>query len=295
MLARKKVKNITRDCLRFVLSKSMYIDLRFFFTHRYWGNFKNPRTFSEKLISRKLNCYPGDYSGYVDKFQVRQYVKSILGDEFLIPLLAKFDSIEPRKFIDLPNSFVIKTSNGGGGENVRIVRDKKSEDLPSLSMAFNSYLKEKIGSKIDENFYDVHKPYILIEKLLLDSETNSPPSDFKVHVFRAGGKYKILLQVDVGRFEEHKRSLFDENLSRVNISIQPKYKPIDINFQFPENIRELIDKAKILAKPFNYVRVDMYSVNGKIYFGELTFCHGSGWEKISSYEDDLLLGSFWMD
>ncbi len=275
--------------MRAMLGREGYIWLRFLVTHKYFPDFNNPRTFSEKIIYRKLHDDPNIYSKLVDKYKVREYVDKVIGKEHLIPLIKVCDNISPKDFEDIPESFVIKTSNGGGGEHVLIVEDKSKLQLLDVCNKFNSYIQQDIGSKIDEYFYDIEKPVIIFEELIKHNN-GSYPSDYKIHIF---GSEKVIIQVDTNRFEDHCRSLFDENLKRLEFSIQPKYKPVDSAYEFPSNIVDLISKAKSLSKGFKYVRVDMYSVESKIYFGELTFCHGSGWEPIKPKEKDFSLGNLW--
>lgn len=290
---RKSIKNKIRDILRFILGVKGYTVVRFILTHMYIPCLDNPRSFSEKIITRKFSPDSANFSPLVDKYLVREYVSKKVGNEYLVPLIKVVEFLTPSDFEDLPNSFVIKTSNGGGGENVLIVENKSQLDIHSVCTKFNSYLKEKIGSKIDEYFYDLSSPTILIEKLLLNKD-GLIPSDYKFHVF-SNDSNNLIIQIDEDRFTNHKRSLFDENLQRLNFSIQPKYAPVADNYQFPNNILDMINLAKCLADEFKYVRVDLYNVDGKVYFGELTFCHGSGWEPISPKEADFMLGSYWKE
>ncbi|WP_246850657.1 ATP-grasp fold amidoligase family protein [Vibrio crassostreae] len=287
---RKFLKYLVRDWLRLVLGRVNYVKLRFVLTHGYRCDLENPKTWNEKIQYRKLNTPPEKFSKFVDKFEVRKYVSDKIGIGYLIPLIAKFKIISPSDFDDLPNQFVIKTSNGGGGENVKIVYDKNNEDLKNLSEQFNGYLSNKIGSKIDELFYDIEEPYILIEKLMLD-KNGQLPCDYKCHIFN-NETCKVFVQVDQGRFVNHCRSIYDENGLAQDFKIQPKYNVIP-DFDFPENFSQLINQAKILASEFDYVRVDMYLINGCVFFGEMTFCHGSGWEPVYPRESDKVLGSYW--
>ncbi len=265
--------------------------------HKYYPDFIYPDTFSEKIFARKLDKESLKFSCYVDKYTVREYVKETIGEEYLIPLISKTTHVTPDFFHNAPNKFVIKTSNGGGGENVKVVLDKsKLTDLNALSSQFNRYLKIKIGKKIDENFYDLETPQVLMEELLMHKD-GSLPSDYKLHIFQGddSNQEKVIIQVDSDRFSNHKRSLYLESLEKLSFAIQPKYESIADSYEFPINMPELISLAKKLAKPFKYVRVDMYNVDGKVYFGELTFCHGSGWEPLSSKDADVLLGSYWKE
>lgn len=289
----KKFKNHIRDSLRFILGKRNYTRIRFYIVHGYFLNLNSPRTFSEKIIARKFDEKSIEYSSFVDKFVVREYVSNKIGNEFLIPLITKTYNLKAEDFNELPDSFVLKTSNGGGGENVLIVEDKSRLDLDKICNQFNDYLKVKIGSAIDEEFYDVEEPCILIEKLMKHND-GSYPSDYKFHIFNRKNEIPVVfIQVDTDRFNNHKRSIFNEMLEIQSFNIQPKYKSVDCNYIFPNNMEKLIDISKQLASEFSYVRIDMYNIDGKIYFGEMTFCHGSGWEPISSMSADMMLGNLW--
>ncbi|MEQ5754924.1 ATP-grasp fold amidoligase family protein [Providencia rettgeri] len=288
----KNKKHILRDTLRFLLGKKGYTYLRFIITHHYFPSFKKPKTFSEKIIYRKFNTEPSSLSLYVDKYTVRQYVEDTIGKEYLIPLIKKCNYIKPEDFDSLPNSFVIKTSNGGGGNNVLLVEDKSKLNIIEICDRFNSYISMKVGAPIDELFYDIEKPYIIFEEMIKHADGRLP-SDYKIHIFNNNSKTNIFIQVDTDRFGNHKRSIYDESLKLQPFKIQPKYDPVESNYNFPDNMDKLILLSKSLSKNFHYVRVDMYNVDRKIYFGEMTFCHGSGWEPISPKSADLLLGKLW--
>ncbi len=288
---KKIIKYLTRDMMRLFLGRKGYTYIRFILTHGYFPSLKSPRSFSEKIIYRKFNTEASILSKFVDKYTVRKFVKKTIGTEYLIPLIKIKSSISPKDFDDLPTSFVMKTSNGGGGENVLLVEDKSKLDLDEICFRFNEYLKIKVGHIVDEHFYDIETPQIIFEKLIKHRD-GTYPSDYKLHVFN-GQKPKIIVQVDADRFGNHKRSLYDENLKRLDFNIQPKYDSIADTYEFPSNMDALISVSKNLSEQFKYVRVDLYNVDGKIYFGELTFCHGSGWEPLSTKEADYLLGSYW--
>lgn len=291
---KNKLKYLMRDFIRFLIRPRGYTYLRFLITHKYIPNFRQPKAFSEKLIVRKFTVEPSKLSKFVDKFTVREHVKKTIGEQYLIPLIKNVTYLKVSDFDNLPNSFVMKTSNGGGGENVLIVENKADLDLEKICKKFNAFLEIKVGNIVDEHFYDIELPRVIFEKLI-KHEDGSYPSDFKLHIFQ--GKVecdeKVIVQVDADRFENHKRSLYTEDLKLLNYNIQPKYDTLGSNYQFPDNMKTLIKLAKQLASPFRYVRVDMYNVDGVIYFGELTFCHGSGWEPMSSKGVDKLWGQYW--
>ncbi|MGO3810421.1 MAG: ATP-grasp fold amidoligase family protein [Proteus vulgaris] len=290
MYFENKVKYFARDFVRFLLPKKVYIILRFFITHGYYPNLISPKTLNEKIQSRKLYDDPANYSKLADKLQVRQYVRDTIGGNFLVPLLLSTQKLELSQFNDIPAKFVIKSSNGGGGVNVKVILDKDNVDLNSLCDEFNGYLDLMPGKGIDELFYDIEIPTVLVEKLL-ENKDNSALLDYKFHVFNNGEL--ILLQINSEYNTPNcTKTLYDLNGDKYHIQFS-EYKKGPSSIHLPQDFSRMVDIATLLSKPFNYVRVDLFNVDGEIYFGEMTFCPASGWDKFGSYEDDLYLGSFW--
>lgn len=288
----RKLKTIVRDSLRLVLGRYLYTWLRFVITHRYIPNFKHPRSMNEKIIHRKFYDDPKKYSKYTSKYTVREYVKEAIGEEYLIPLYKAKSFITPADFDELPDSFVIKTSNGGGGNNVQIVKNKADLNLQDVCNRFNNYLKIKAGKGTDELFYDLEEPLILFEKLLLDT-TGSIPPDYKFNIIKTESEPYIFIQVDEDRFTTHRRSFFDELENRLPWCWNGNYQEVSSGFPLPANLPEMCNIAKVLAAPFSYVRVDLYTDGRNIYFGELTFCQGSGFEAFTEKKVDFELGALW--
>ncbi|ADO82175.1 ATP-grasp fold amidoligase family protein [Ilyobacter polytropus] len=292
MRLKRMLKNVIRDSLRMVMPKLWYLKLRFYLTHGYRLNLKKSKTWNEKIQYRKLNCDSEFLSNFTDKIVVRDYVKEIIGEEYLIPLLGYYEKITPKDIENLPKSFVIKTSNGSGGENIKVIWDKNKEDIIKLCKQFNKYLDMKIGHKIDELYYDVKRPRILVEKLMLD-ENGNIPMDLKFHTFVNGGKPSYIIQVDLSRFEDHSRDWYGENWELLDL--KQTYKRSNEILSEPKKFNQMKEIAHKLVKNFNYCRVDLYNLDGEIYFGELTFCHGSGWEKIEPREWDYKMGEMWYE
>lgn len=289
---KKKLKWLVRDTTRFLLGKKGYVYIRFLFTHRYWGNFKKPLTWNEKIQYRKLYEDPNLFSKLADKYHVRAYVSQTIGDEYLIPLIARFDNISNDDFISLPNKFVLKTSNGGGGENVKVILNKNKEDVQYLSSLYNSYLLEKIGSKIDELFYDIEDPSILVEELI-ENLDGSTLLDYKFHIFKNESGIKVLLQINSNYKKENEtKTLYNTDGIRSEIQfVGYDYGPEKL--PLPENFALMIELAIKLSGDLSYSRVDLYNVDGRIYFGEITLCPASGWDRLNDKEYDKLLGSYW--
>lgn len=248
---------------------------------------------NEKIIHRKFYDDPKKYSRYTSKYTAREYVKETIGEEFLIPLYKAKSFITPADFDDLPDSFVIKTSNGGGGNNVQIVKNKTDLNLQDVCNRFNGYLKIKAGKGTDELFYDLEEPLILFEELL---EPNfSELRDFKWQVFGASSNNpKLFLQIDTNKLivkSNYKRSIFDESGNRLSYQ-WGRYRPVE-DFTVPNEFEVMKKLALLLASPFKYVRVDLFLVDNRIYFSELTFCNDSGFGAFSDKKYDFELGALW--
>ncbi len=251
-------------------------------------NLNNPSRFNEKIQLRKLNYNNPLYFLCADKYKARDYIKDKVGEKYLIPLLFVGDNIKVKDLKELPNSFVIKTNNAS--KTNLIVFDKEKETLEELVKKVNKFLKIKFWYRSFEMFYSKVSPKVIVEKLLLTKE-NKVPDDYKIHIFNNNKNSKVIIQVDSDRMNNHKRAFFSENWEELDYSLGFKKNENKINK--PDNLEEMLFVAKKLSKEFDYIRVDLYNVNGKIYFGELTFTHGSGYEKFSPDSIDLEWGRYW--
>ncbi|MFM5225744.1 ATP-grasp fold amidoligase family protein [Aeromonas veronii] len=283
---------LIRDFLRFILGSKLYTYIRFFITHRYLLNINEPQTFSEKIIHRKFRVDPVKFSKFVDKFTVRDVVRERIGEMYLVPLYFCNSSISINDFKNLPNQFVMKSSHGGGGNNVLVVDEKNDLLLDKVVSRFNGYLDIKLGSKVDELFYDIEKPSILVEKMLSNAD-GTPLLDYKFHRFGNNGDPFYLLQIN-SEYNTARctKTLYDVNGIKSEIQFAGyNYGPEKI--QLPDRFSEMIILVDKLAKGFEYVRVDLFNVEGMIYFGEMTFCPASGWDKLNTKENDIKLGQLW--
>lgn len=290
----KRLKWFARDAMRFFLGRKGYTYLRFILTHKYVPNFISPQSFSEKIIYRKFNVSPSKISPFVDKFKVRSYIESKIGKDYLIPILKDVYVLSPSDFYSLPDSFVIKTSHGGGGENVLIVTEKNKLAIDEVVQQFNRLIDVRLGSKVDELFYDIEKPRILVESLISNGD-GSPLLDYKFHRFNNDGDVVYYLQIN-SEYNTSRctKTLYDINGVKSDIQFHGyNYGPDKI--VLPENFQEMLNVVDKLASNFEYVRVDLFNVEGKIYFGELTFCPASGWDKVNTKDNDFILGNFWKE
>ena len=247
-------------------------------------DFANPRTYTQKIQWLKLYDSTPIKSQLTDKVAVREWIKDKIGEEYLIPVIGVYDHFEDIDFKSLPNQFVIKL-NHGSGWNI-VVKDKTKLDVNDAKKRIKKWMKLDFSFwSVYEMHYSPIKPRILIEKYVEDSKGKL--SDYKFLAFDGIVKY---CWMDFDRAERHKRNVYDLewNLQPWN---QYTYGNYEGTVDKPKNFEEMCRIATILSEGFNHVRIDLYNVDGKIYFGEMTFTNGSGLEKITPKEYDSMLGN----
>ncbi len=251
-------------------------------------NFKNPQTFNEKLQWKKLYDKNPLYTKCSDKYTVRDYVKNKIGEKYLIPLQLVTSKPNKINFDELKIPYIIKSNHGTS--QLIIIKEKKEINKKMIFTTCKKWLNTNLYHTTKETQYLNIPPKIIIENLLLD-ENNNIPEDYKFHCF--GGKVEFI-QVDIDRFSNHKRMIVDKNWKIKPFMHAPKKNSKSIyetgTIKKPLNLNKMIKIAENLSSEFNYVRVDLYNINGKIYFGELTFTHGSGFESFFPEKYDLIYG-----
>jgi len=251
----------------------------------YWPDIRNPKSFNEKLLHRKLFTDNNQFSVVEDKFQVRQYVADRVSDDVLPEVYYSTDNPSTIPFEELPDAFVIKPSHLSGP--IHIVDDKQSVDYELIIESCETWLDQSHGSIRGEYWYHEIEPKIIIEERLRDDESNIP-LDFKFFVFHGCVEY---IEVDIDRFENHTRRFYDRNWNPQEFGV--KY-PVGRIIDEPEQLEEMIHVAEKLGADFDFIRVDLYQPNGEcVVFGELTVAHGSGEERFTPQEYDFKLGELW--
>ena len=250
-------------------------------------NLKNPQRFTEKLQWYKMYYRNPVMHECVDKYLVREYVKNKGLEHILVPLLGKYDSIDQVDFNALPQAFILKTTHGGGGLNVAVCTDKSKLDINELKTKLQcSSAPVKPNTMGREWAYYGLKPGIVAEKLLIDGEhPEAGINDYKIFCYNGKPDYII---VDVDRYLGHKRNFSDCGWNDLHITSD--CPPANREIKKPENLDEMLDVARKLSQDFPYVRVDLYSVEGKVYFGELTFYPWSGYVQFTPDEADKRFG-----
>lgn len=270
--------------LRFLPDK-LYIQLYYFAAFKKFCNFKNPKSFNEKLQWLKLHDHNPEYINMVDKATAKEYAASIIGKQYIIPTLGIWDKFEDIDFNLLPNQFVLKCTHDSGG--VVICRDKSKFDINSARNTINKSLKQNFYYVGREWVYKKIKPRILAEQYVEDEHEHGL-SDYKFFCFNGVADCVMLC---VGRESGHtKFYFFDEewNLCRYNRSSQKIVDPI--NIAKPQNIKEMFKVAEKLSSQLKFARIDLYNANGKIYFGEITLCPNGGFDSNILPEIDLYFG-----
>lgn len=252
-----------------------YLQLFYFATTRKFINFKNPKGFNEKLQWLKVNDKRPEYSQLVDKLAVRDHIAEILGEEYLFPLLGKWESFNDIDFDSLPNQFVLKCNHDSG--STKVIKDKSAltqADFDEMNEFYTRRLNRDFFFAGREYPYKGIKPYIIAEQLMVDETTPEKSiEDYKFFCFN--GEPKVMF-IATDRATDCKFDFFDMDFNHLDlVNIHPNAdKPIEK----PEKFEEMKDLAAKLSKGMRHVRIDLYELNGKIYFGEYTFFHGGGFQ-----------------
>ena len=245
---------------------------------------ENPKTFNEKLQWLKLYDRNPTYTNLVDKYEVRKYVAKTIGEEYLIPLIGVWDKFDDIDFNKLPDQFVLKPNHTSG--DVFICKDKSKIDIFKLKKIINKWLKREYYWLHREWPYKNIKPKIICEKYMVD-ESGVQLKDYKFFCFNGEPK---AMYVATDRGIDTRFDFFDMEFN--HLPLIQHYKNSNKEIKKPIGFNEMIRLARILSKGFPHVRVDFYDINGKVYFGELTFYHLGGLEKFEPEKYDEIFGSW---
>lgn len=247
-------------------------------------NLDNPQTFNEKLQWLKLHDRRKEYIKMVDKYKVKEYVASIIGDEYIIPTIGIYKKFDEIDFDKLPKQFVMKCTHDSGG-NV-ICKDKSKLDIEEAKEKINSSLKTNYYWKWREWPYKKVRPRIIIEPYLEDKKIHEL-RDYKFFVFSGNVKLMFIASNRQGKGETY-FDFFDRDFKHLDIINGHPMNPNGV--EKPKNYEKMIELAEKLSNNVPQVRIDFYEINGKVYFGEITFYHWSGLANFEPREWDLKLG-----
>lgn len=275
--------SIVSNFLKFLPDK-LYLSLRYRCKMGQWINWDNPKTFSEKLQWLKVYNRKHEHTMMVDKYSVKKYVADLIGEEHVIPTLGVWDTTEDIQWDLLPDQFVLKTTQGVGSGGVVICRDKSAFDKDEATKALNISLKHDIYSLLREWPYKNVRSRIIAEKYIAPDNSGlaSDLSDYKFFCFNGEPLY---CQVIRDRSVEETIDFYDMDWNQMDfIGLVPMRKgEWDSSIKrgntpvvCPENLDNLKDICRKLAKGIPFIRVDLYVVGSNAYFGELTFFPASG-------------------
>jgi len=267
---------------RHFLSDKQYARFRYWLEFGRLPDLENPQRFTEKIQYIKLYQRSGLRKLAADRYRARSYVADKIGEGHLIPLLGNFDKITPEAWVKLPPAFVMKANHGSKMNH--IITDKKAEsfdDVQALTQKWQQTDYYKFGR---EWVYRDLPRTIIVESLLRDSD-GKIPNDFKFFCFH--GKVEII-QVDFDRFGKHRRNLFDREFNLLPVRLihknheKPQEKPVQL--------QQAIAIAEKLSSAFDFIRVDLFLVDGKVFFGELTNNPANGFQKFTPDSYDHYYG-----
>lgn len=251
-------------------------------------NLENPVLYTEKLQWLKLFDHRPEYTTMVDKYAVKQYVAEKIGAEYVIPLLGAWDRVEDIDFDSLPERFALKTTHDSGG--IVVCKDKDQLDIPEARRKLSRFLKR--------NYYDHNRewpyknvPHRIIAEAYMEDSRQGELRDYKFFTF--GGVPKVLY-IAQGRGLGGKTvaDFFDMEFNHLPFTIDHEMAPVPP--EKPANFELMKTLAAKLSAGTPQLRVDFYEVNGKVYFGEMTFFHCSGMERFHPEEWDRIFGD-WVD
>jgi hypothetical protein len=272
---------------------------------------QNSKTFNGKLAKKMLSDHSDRVTLVADKLRVRDFVEEQIGPEYLTKLYQVVDSPNDINWENLPNRFVVKVNHGSGG--IFIVGNFLNPEVlplfllkgnwPRYLLNYSEFNSRRISrllrqlvrksyfylpNKFPEWAYVQIKPKILIEEYLEQSDQRHPPSDFKFFCFN--GVCKVI-QLDSDRFTKHTRQMLDPGWNLLPFSFT--YPNSGITPDKPKNLEHMIEIAERLAGGFDFIRVDLFNIDGKVYFGELTNYPESALGVFDPNEWNYKLGEFW--
>ena len=282
-----KLATIKRELFFYIKSDHNFKVKTFKKTHGRLPNLETPSSFSEKLLWSSENYRDSRFVWYADKYLVRQHVKKTIGEKYLIPIYDVIDDPNKLCLDKYPNRFVLNATHGSN--MVILCNDKSTFDVKKAKRSVKSWLKENYYHQLREWHYNYIKPRVMVMEHI-GAKDGTAPLDYKFFCFNGE---PAIVTLDIDRFGDvSKRNVYNLDWNLIpDVSLT---RPVDLDniYPKPENFDEMKSIVKVLARGFEHVRVDLYNVDGKIYFGELTFLHAAAGilGKITPYSYNEELG-----
>ena len=269
------------NCLK-IISTKPYLKLVYKIKTGKKLNLKQPVGFNEKLNWLKVNRQQATYTDLVDKIKVREYVRKKTGEDICFPLLGVWEKYDDIDFNALPEQFVLKCNHDSG--SVKIIKNKSQINHKELSVFFKNRLKMNPYVFGREYPYKNVKPMIMAERFMVPEGANDI-EDYKFFCFN--GKPEIMF-IATDRSMDVKFDFFDMNFNHIDIeNIHPQSGNI---IEKPASFEKMKELASKLSEGMPFVRIDLYEIEGKVYFGEFTFFHGGGFWLFKPDEWERKLG-----
>ena len=279
------------------LPDKQYLSLRYRCQMGDWIDWKNPKTFSEKMQWLKVYNRKKEYTTMVDKFAVKKYVAEQIGEDYIIPTLGVWDKFDEIDWDTLPHNFVLKTTHSGGSCGVVICRDKSKFDKESATKKLKSSLNSDIYCAYREWPYKNLRKRIIAEKLMTNIECGETDlADYKFYCFNGEPKYCQVIRnrhtketidfYDIRWQHQDFIGLIPNNQNGSNSNIQNGSTPVSC----PVVLNEMIEICRKLSIDIPFLRVDLYVIDGRVYFGEITFYPASGFGQFRPIEWQNTLG-----
>lgn len=283
------------------LPDGLYISCKYFYHEHRFPNLFAPKGFNEKIQWLKLHDRKKEYATFVDKHEVKKYVSDTIGAEYVITEYGVWDSFDDINFDKLPNKFVLKTTHDCGG--VLVCKNKAKLNISEAKKFIDSHLNTSYYEEGREWPYKLVKPRIIAEELLVDPKISECSEfekkadglvDYKFYCFNGEPKFLYIAFANIINGEKH------DLLSFLNMDwtaapfYRKDHKAFPIKIEKPACFNEMVDISRKLSKGIPFVRVDLYEINGRIYFSELTLSPGSGFGCFYPKEWEKKIGE-WID
>ena len=291
-LHENKIKRFFAQSVRGIIklfSPTLYVKCQYRYITHHKLNLKNPIRYTEKLQYLRLKVYPKNdlVSKCASRDGVREYLKEINEEDKLIPIFGIYDRFDDIDFSSLPDQFVMKCTHASGFNY--LVKNKDELDIKKLRKMFNKFLNTDYGKKTVEPHYSKIKPRIIIEQAITD--LSSLPDEYKIHVFNGKAKYLYLV---TGRGKDIKYNNYYIDWTPFNEAQFNGWDTSEEQLKKPDQFDEMVKFAEKIASPFPFVRVDLYLINNKIYFSEMTFTPAKGTLIFADDKADFEIGN-WLD
>lgn len=271
--------------LAMLIPDQWYIRAKYYKNFGKLPNLKHPITFNEKLQWLKLHDRRPEYTRMVDKYEAKNCVAEIIGDEYIIPTLGVWDRAEDIDFEALPNQFVLKATHDSG--RVIICKDKSKLDIEQAVKDMKASLNRNFYAVTREWPYKNVKPRIIAEQYMQDDDSDEL-KDYKFFCFNGIPKF---FKIDFGRFTEHHANYYDIHGNLLPFGEQALPPLPEKELPQPHTLSMMVEIARKLSQGISFVRVDLYEINVRVYFGELTFFPASGTGKFTPPEWDVRIGN----